>query len=168
MARATGKDASMASGFSGFSEALEFLEALSDHNEREWFAENKARYERAVLEPALSFITAMAAPLKRFAPQFEAVPKRMGGSLMRVYRDTRFSRDKSPYKTNVGIQFRHRAGKDVHAPGYYVHIAPDDIFLGAGLWRPEPDALAGIRSAIVEKPREWKKAREAATFRRHF
>ena len=158
----------MASGFSGFTEALDFLEALSDHNERDWFAANKARYDSAVLEPALAFIVAMAGPLKRFAPEFEAVPKRMGGSLMRVHRDTRFARDKSPYKTNIGIQFRHRAGKDVHAPGYYVHIAPDEIFLAAGLWRPEPEALAAIRAAIVKKPSDWKKARDATTFRRHF
>ena len=158
----------MPSGFSGFTDTLQFLDDLSDHNDREWFAENKHRYESAVMEPALAFIAAMAGPLAQIAPEFEAVPKRMGGSLMRVYRDTRFARDKSPYKTNVGIQFRHRAGKDVHAPGYYVHIAPGDIFLGAGLWRPEPEALADIRATIVKKPIDWKKARDATTFRRHF
>jgi uncharacterized protein (TIGR02453 family) len=158
----------MTSGFAGFVDTLAFLEELEAHNDRAWFAENKARYESAVLEPALAFIAAMAAPLAEFAPAFAAVPKRVGGSLMRVYRDTRFSRDKSPYKTNVGIQFRHADGADVHAPGYYVHIAPGDIFVAAGLWRPQPSALAGIRNAIVEKPLDWKKATSASAFRRHF
>lgn len=158
----------MANGFTGFTRTLGFLEALEDHNDRDWFAQNKHRYEADVLEPALAFIAAMREPLARLAPRFEASPKRLGGSLMRVYRDTRFSKDKSPYKTNVGIQFRHAEGKDVHAPGYYVHIAPGDIFVAAGLWRPEPASLARIRNAIVEKPLEWKKASTGPAFRRHF
>jgi uncharacterized protein (TIGR02453 family) len=74
---------------------------------------------------------------------------------MRVHRDLRFSPDADPYKTNVGIQFRHTAGKDVHAPGLYVHIALDRCFLGAGLWRPERESLAGIRRAIAERPNVW-------------
>jgi uncharacterized protein (TIGR02453 family) len=158
----------MASTFTGFPRALAFLEALADHNDRDWFAANKHRYESDVLEPALAFIAAMREPLARFAPNFDAVPKRVGGSLMRVYRDTRFSRDKSPYKTNIGIQFRHNGGNDVHAPGYYVHIEPGDVFIAAGLWRPEPAALAGIRDAIVERPQDWKRARDYAAFRRHY
>ena len=158
----------MATGFNGFTRTLDFLDALAEHNDRDWFAENKHRYESDVLEPALAFIAAMREPLARFAPRFEAVPKRMNGSLMRVYRDTRFAKDKSPYKTNVGIQFRHGDGKDVHAPGYYVHIAPGDIFVAAGLWRPEPAALARIRTTIVEKPLAWKKATNAPAYKRHF
>lgn len=158
----------MRNGFTGFVETLDFLEELEQNNDRDWFAEHKEHYESRVLEPALAFIAAMQAPLAKFAPCFEAVPKRIGGSLMRVYRDTRFSRDKSPYKTNVGIQFRNTDGKDVHAPGYYVHIAPGDIFVAAGLWRPEPPALRRIRNAIVEKPLEWKKACTATSFRRYF
>lgn len=79
----------------------------------------------------------MQEPLAGFAPRFTAVPSRVGGSLMRVYRDTRFSRNKLPYKTNIGIQFRHEQAKDVHSPGYYVHIEPDEVFLGAGMWRPD-------------------------------
>ncbi len=148
--------------FTGFDPSmLGFLDQLAQNNERDWFAENKHRYERLVREPALDFIVAMDPLLDRIAPQFEAVAKKMGGSLMRVFRDTRFGRDKTPYKTNVGIQFRHTQGKDVHAPGYYLHIEPGAHFIGAGMWRPDPDSLAAIRSAIVERTSAWTTARDA-------
>lgn len=147
--------------FTGFDPSmLGFLDELAQNNERDWFAENKHRYERLVREPALDFIVEMQPRLDRIAPQFEAVAKKMGGSLMRVFRDTRFGRDKTPYKTNVGIQFRHTQGKDVHAPGYYLHIEPGAHFIGAGMWRPDPDSLAAIRSAIVERSAAWKSARD--------
>ncbi len=145
-----------------------FLEELERNNNRDWFNANKARYEADVREPALEFIENMAERLDRIAPRFNAIAKRQGGSLMRVYRDIRFSKNKAPYKTNVGIQFRHEAGRDVHAPGYYFHIDPDNVFLGAGLWHPEREALAAIRDAIVEKPRAWKRARDDRAFRRLF
>ena len=87
---------------------------------------------------------------------------------MRVYRDTRFGKDKTPYKTNVGIQFRHEFGKDVHAPGFYVHVAPGECFLALGAWRPEKDALALIRQAIVDRPDGWKRARDDRKFRARF
>jgi uncharacterized protein (TIGR02453 family) len=92
----------------------------------------------------------------------------MGGSLMRVYRDTRFARDKTPYKTNIGIQFRHRQGKDIHAPGFYVHIASDECFFAVGCWHPEADALGGIRNLIVEKPEQWLAARDDKKFIAHW
>lgn len=153
--------------FKGFDPSLlNFLDELAQNNEREWFAENKDRYEQLVREPALDFIVAMGPLLDKIAPQFEAVAKKMGGSLMRVFRDTRFGRDKTPYKTNVGIQFRHTQGKDVHAPGYYLHIEPGRHFIGAGMWRPDAVALAGIRNAIVERSAAWKTARDSAI--RHY
>ena len=145
-----------------------FLQELRDNNNRDWFAKNKSRYEATVLAPALQFIADMADIVPTFAPRFTAVAKRQGGSLMRVYRDVRFSKNKEPYKTNVGIQFRHEAGRDVHAPGYYLHIDPDSVFLGAGLWHPERDALAGIRDAIVEGPRQGANARDDKLFARNF
>jgi uncharacterized protein (TIGR02453 family) len=85
---------------------------------------------------------------------------------MRVYRDTRFSPDKTPYKTNVGIQFRHAQGRDVHAPGYYFHIDPDNAFIGAGMWRPHPDALRAIRADIDEKRRAWAAVRKDKSLER--
>ena len=114
-----------------------FLKELRANNNRDWFADNKSRYEELVLDVALRFIQSMQSPLDEMAPHFTAVPTRVGGSLMRVYRDTRFSKNKLPYKTNVGIQFRHEDARDVHAPGYYVHVDPDEVCIGSGMWRPE-------------------------------
>jgi uncharacterized protein (TIGR02453 family) len=87
---------------------------------------------------------------------------------MRVYRDTRFSKNKLPYKTNIGIQFRHERAKDVHSPGYYVHIDPDEVFIGVGMWRPESAALRQIRERIAARPGEWSHAIGTSAFKRHF
>jgi uncharacterized protein (TIGR02453 family) len=144
-------------------QTLRFLTELEANNERPWFEANKQRYESSVVEPALAFISAIAPRLERISKHFVVAPKRTGGSLMRIYRDTRFAYNKTPYKTNVGIQFRHERGRDVHAPGFYVHIEPGGSFVGAGIWRPEPDALRAIRARIVEQPERW---HEAATDRR--
>ncbi len=155
--------------FQGFDpKTLKFLDELKKNNNREWFAEHKPRYEALVLEPALDFIATMGPHLYKISDYFEAIPKRQGGSLMRVYRDTRFSKDKTPYKTNIGIQFRHEVGKDVHAPGFYMHIEPDNCFVGVGLWRPESKALAGIRTRIDMKPEAWKKAIGGRTFKANY
>ena len=152
-----------------FSASLfEFLEQLADNNNRPWFQANKDRYEREVREPCVQFIREFRPHLARISGCFIASDQRVGGSLMRVYRDTRFARDGEPYKTNVGIQFRHEAGRDVHAPGFYVHIAPGECFLAVGVWRPDPQALRQIRTLIVEQPKAWTKARDAADFRAHF
>ena len=151
--------------FRGFDRSLlEFLEILQANNNRDWFTQNKNVYERDVLDPCLAFISAMSEPLEDIAPHFRAVPKRTGGSLMRIYRDTRFARDKRPYKTNVGIQFRHELGKDVHAPGYYFHIDPREVFLGVGTWKPASPALAAIRGHIAEKPDDWLACWDDKTF----
>lgn len=149
-------------------ETFKFLAELAAHNERAWFDAHRERYETLVREPALVFIAAMRPALARFAPAFRAEPLKVGGSLMRIHRDTRFSRDKTPYKTNVGIQFRHALGKDVHAPGFYVHLAVDECFFGAGCWHPEPDALAKIRGTIAAKPKRWFAARDDASFTAHW
>ena len=157
------------SAFKGFPEAcLPFLKALSNNNDRAWFSENKAAYEQQVREPALAFIEHMQPRLQKISPRFRAIAKKSGGSLMRVYRDTRFSKDKTPYKINIGIQFRHELGKDVHAPGFYVHIEPEFCFVGAGIWHPENPLLGKIRDFIVDNPASWKAARDDKTFRRHF
>ena len=141
-----------------------FLDELAANNTRTWFEANKKNYELLVREPALDFIGAMAPVLEKIAPSFRAEARKIGGSLMRVYRDTRFSRDKTPYKTNIGIQFRHQLGKDVHAPGFYVHIATDECFFAVGCWHPEADALGRIRNLIVEKPEKWISARDDKKF----
>ena len=147
---------------------LTFLNELAANNTRTWFEANKSRYESEVREPALDFIETMGPVLQKFAPQFRAEPRKVGGSLMRVYRDTRFSRDKTPYKTNIGIQFRHALGKDVHAPGFYVHIAPDECFLAVGCWHPAPKALGQLRDLITKKPEMWCSARDETNFTRQW
>ncbi len=143
---------------------FDFLDELAANNNKAWFEANKARYEELVREPALDFIEAMDPVLKTFAPNFRAEPRKMGGSLMRVYRDTRFSRDKTPYKTNIGIQFRHALGKDIHAPGFYLHIATDECFFAAGCWHPEADVLGKIRDLVAQKPEKWFAARNDKSF----
>lgn len=143
---------------------FDFLDELSVNNNRAWFEANKPRYESLVREPALDFIEAMDPVLAKFAPSFRAEPRKMGGSLMRVFRDTRFSRDKTPYKTNIGIQFRHALGKDIHAPGFYVHIATDECFFAVGCWHPDSDALGLLRDHIAQKPEKWFSARDDKKF----
>lgn len=148
-----------------FSEAtLAFLDELAANNNRAWFDQNKSRYESLVREPAMDFIEAMGPVLQTFAPHFRADPRKIGGSLMRVYRDTRFSPDKTPYKTNIGIQFRHELGKDVHAPGFYVHLSSGECFLAVGCWHPDSDALGRIRELIAQKPERWFSARDDHKF----
>ena len=136
-------------------ELIDFLVELSANNNREWFKARQERYESVLREPALEYIRDVGDGLNGISPHVLASDRKQGGSLMRIHRDVRFSKDKSPYKTNVGIQFRHESGKDVHAPGYYVHIAVDDCFIGVGSYMPDRDALAAYRRAIDERPREW-------------
>lgn len=147
----------MTMDFNGFGPALRFLGDLAENNNRDWFEANKGRYEADVREPARSFVRAMAPRLLKISRELVADDRKVGGSIMRVHKDVRFSRDKSPYKTNLGIQFRHRTGRDVHAPGLYVHIQPGMLFLGAGMWQPEPDALHALRTAIAAAPLKWRK-----------
>jgi len=147
---------------------IKFLRELKKNNDREWFKANKTRYEEDVLDVALHFIKSMQDPLAEFAPHFTALPTRIGGSLMRVYRDTRFSKNKLPYKTNIGIQFRHENARDVHAPGYYVHIDPDEVFIGVGMWRPDSEPLRQIRERIAVRSGEWQRAIDAPAFKRKF
>ena len=136
-----------------------FLKDLAANNEREWFKANQERYESDVREPALAFIEDFAAPLYRISPHFVADPRKQGGSLFRIHRDTRFSKDKTPYKTHTGMHFRHVATKDdVHAPGLYLHIEPGACWMGIGLWRPSTENATRIREAIVADSTGWKRA----------
>ncbi len=141
-----------------------FLQDLSENNDREWFNENKDRYLAAVQEPALDFITSFSGPLGKISPHFVADARAVGGSMFRIHRDTRFSKDKTPYKENTGVQFRHEAAKDAHAPGYYLHIQPGECFIGVGLWRPETSVAYQIRNHITEHPDAWKKATRRKPF----
>ncbi len=157
-------------GKSGFfsKRTFTFLQELAANNDREWFQANKPRFEAEVKEPAIRFILDFSAPLKGISPHFKADPRGNGGSLFRIYRDTRFSKDKSPYKTYTGIQFRHELGKDAHAPGFYLHLEPGGCFIGLGTWRPDAKALKKIREGLVEDPAGWKKAVNGKKFKEKF
>lgn len=144
---------------------FKFLRDLAKNNDREWFADNKSRYESDVRQPAVELVRQLEKPLAKAAPMLCVVPKGHGGSVMRIYRDTRFSKDKTPYKTNVGISIRHQANKDIHSPGVYLHLAADECFIGAGSWRPERKTLAAFRQAIASDPKAWRRARDNRAMR---
>ena len=141
---------------------FQFFIELAQNNERAWFQANKERFETHVRTPALAFITAFGPHLAKISKRYVADARPVGGSLFRINRDIRFAKDKSPYKTMAGLHFRHEHGKDVHAPGFYLHLEPKDVFMGAGLWHPEPEQQQKIRAAIVAKPAAWKKVSAAA------
>ena len=144
-----------------FSPALfQFMADLKENNNRDWFQANQSRYEDEVREPALQFISDFGSELRKISPHFQAIPKKVGGSLFRIFRDVRFSKDKSPYKTQTGIHFRHESARDAHAPGFYLHLEPEHCFMGAGIWHPDPATLQQIREAIDADPKGWKKARD--------
>jgi uncharacterized protein (TIGR02453 family) len=141
-----------------------FMRDLAANNNREWFNANKTRYEEVLREPALEFIRDFEPLLSDISPYFRADDRKVGGSLFRIYRDVRFSRDKSPYKTYTGVQFRHVDGKDAHAPGFYLHLQPRTFFIGLGIWHPDSLTLAKIRAAIHDDPDGWQQALDAPAF----
>jgi uncharacterized protein (TIGR02453 family) len=140
-------------------ELFAFLRELREHNEREWFNANKARYEAEVKEPALAFVEDFELLLPEVSPHFK-------GKLFRIYRDTRFGRDKTPYKTHTGIHFRHEQASSAHSLGFYLHLEPASVFTGFGIWRPEKESLQAIRTAIARRPDRWSAVSEPAGFLR--
>lgn len=142
-----------------------FLEELRRHNERDWFQRNRERYETAVRGPFISFIGDLGAPLKKINPHMIADPRPVGGSMMRIYRDIRFSRDKTPYKTSVAAHFWDVRGKDGATPAYYLRLEPGRSMVGAGIWRPQAEALKKIRDTILADSKRWRRVTSAAEFR---
>lgn len=149
-------------------ELFRFLAALGLHNERAWFEANRERYRAVIQEPLLRFIADFAPELAKISPHFVADPRPQGGSMFRIHRDVRFSVDKSPYKTHAAAQFRHRAAKDVHAPGFYLHLEPGGCFVGVGIWHPDGPTLAALRAALVADSDGWLTAVGDRAFRRAF
>lgn len=138
-----------------------FLRELKTHNNRPWFEANRQRYEDDVREPMLRFIADLGRPLRAISPNFKADARSVRGSMFRIYRDIRFSKDKSPYKTGVGARFPHaRAGTGESAPGFYIHLEPGDSVGGGGLWHPDAAALRKVRDRIVGRSAEWKAVRK--------
>lgn len=157
------------SNFSGLpADYFRFFKELRENNNREWFNENKPRFRTSVQEPLAAFVEAMAPRLRKISKHFVADPRLNGGSVFRIYKDTRFSNDKTPYKTHGAVQFRHALGKDAHAPGFYIHLDPKEIFYGGGIWAPPSPALLKIRQSIRDKPKLWIKATTGAAFEKRF
>lgn len=140
---------------------LDFLQDLEVHNDRAWFQANRQRYEDDVKAPMLRLITDLQQPLRRVSRHVVADPRVQGGSMFRIHRDLRFSPDGTPYKTNTGAQFRHEAGRDAHAPGYYLHLEPGNCGMAAGVWHPPTAVLNRIRTRMVERPGDWTRTRNA-------
>jgi len=140
-------------------ELFQFLTRLKRNNNRNWFLAHQHEYEAWVRQPALRFIADFAAPLYEITPNLVADARPSRGSLFRIYRDTRFSYDKRPYKTHVAMRFPH-SGKDVHSPGFYLHLEPGGCFAACGLWRPEPPTLLKVRTAIVSRSEQWRPVRK--------
>lgn len=141
-----------------------FLKDLDANNNRDWFKAHQSEYDEYIKEPALDFINDFAKPLKGISEFFVADSRTVGGSLFRIHRDTRFGKDKTPYKKNTGLHFRHIMAKDAHAPGYYLHIQPGECFMGVGLWNPETKVAYAIRKKIDEEPAAWKRATRSKKF----
>ena len=142
------------SAFNGFRpEAVEFLVDLAANNERAWFGPRKAEYERLLKEPLEALCVALAGELAVRGVPLLSDPK---GSPFRIYRDTRFSKDKSPYKTHVSASFGWagdvpETGAPTHVGGYF-HLQPGEVYLGGGVWHPEPAWLAAWRATVDREP----------------
>lgn len=136
-----------------------FFRELGKNNNKEWFTANKERYEKVVQEPALRFVRDAGARLQKLSSYLVADARPFGGSLSRIYRDIRFSPDKSPYKTHLAIHFWHgkAKGPEHMTPGLFLHLESGESAVYSGVWRPDAPSLKKIRDRIVDAPDAWKK-----------
>lgn len=137
-------------GFRGFPpEAVKFFHELRDKNNKAWFEAHKPDYQKYVMEPAQDFIVEMGERLKQLSPGIHADP-RVNKSIFRIYRDIRFSKDKTPYKTHLGIWMWEGGGAKFESSGYYFHLEPPNILLGVGLHTFSKEILKAYREAVVD------------------
>ena len=144
---------------------LKFLRALKRHNNREWFRSRKLQYDEQVRQPMVEIIEQLAFDLPRFAPDLVAIPKI---SMYRVYRDTRFSSDKTPLKTHIAAVFPHRALTEHGGAGLYLPVASDEVFVGGGIYAPEPRQLYRLREHIAMNHKRLHAVVESPAFYRSF
>jgi len=150
--------------FSRFSpKAIGFLRALKRNNDREWFKARKEQYDELLRAPMVALLARLADDLRRFAPELVSDPR---VSLYRIYRDTRFSPDKRPLKTHVAAHFPHRRMPRHRGAGLYLHVAPDEVWIGGGLYAPDTSDLAAIREHLAAHHRQFRTIVEAPGFRR--
>jgi uncharacterized protein (TIGR02453 family) len=135
-------------------EGLAFLRGLKKHNKREWFQARKQIYDEQVKAPMVELITALQCEMAEFAPQYLGDPRKM---VYRIYRDTRFSKDKTPYKTNVACSFNPRDRVKHSAAGFYFSVSLEEVAVGGGAYMPQPPDLLAIRSRIAERPDQFRK-----------
>lgn len=140
--------------FEGFPKrGFDFLRRLKKNNNRDWFLKHKSEYEEFVKFPMQCYVASLKPLFHDFAPEFDLNPKK---SLFRIYRDTRFSTDKTPYKTHSAAHFElKKKPKLFDGAGYYVHVAPGEVFIGGGIYIPDNDRLKKIRKALVERSDEF-------------
>jgi uncharacterized protein (TIGR02453 family) len=163
----------MTDTFRGFGRgALTFLRQLKRNNKREWFLANRESYDNEVLMPLRLLVEEVDVRFGHFAPEFVGDPKR---SIFRIYRDVRFSKDKSPYKTHAASWFKHRnsshgVGSETHGggAGFYFHLEPGGSMVAGGIWMPPRPTLNQLRDSIAAKPTEFGKPLNGTTFKRRF
>ena len=146
-------------------ETLRFLRALKRNNRREWFEAHRGDYEQYVRQPMTAIVERLAVDLRAFAPELIASPK---ASMFRIYRDTRFSDNKTPYKTHVAARFPTRGLPKHGGAGVYFHVAPDGVWIGGGMYRPLPAELLAVREHIAGHLRQFRAIVEAPAFRKQF
>jgi uncharacterized protein (TIGR02453 family) len=149
--------------FAGFSpEALKFLKALKKNNKREWFQPRKEEYERLWRNPMIELVTALQEEVSKFAPEY--THQEPAKCVMRVYRDTRFSKDKTPYKTHVAAALR-RHGLSKEVGGFYFHIAEEGMLIAGGVYGPMPEELRALREYLGEHHQQFLKMLSNAKFK---
>ncbi len=152
--------------FAGFpKDALKFLRELKKNNDREWFAEHKERYERNVKDPMMMLLGELAVRLQAFDPEIVIEPKK---AMYRIYRDVRFSSDKSPYKSWIAAAFTYRGFDRKNDAAFYFHITPEEFGIGGGLYAPLGDSLKNIRKGIDADAASLRKVLKAKAFKKHF
>ena len=158
-------DASQFPPFEGFpKESIAFLKRLKKNNNRDWFTAHKDEYEEFIKFPMQCFIAALQPHFADFAPGIDVHPKR---SMFRIYRDTRFSKDKTPYKTHMAAHFVLKGqNKGLVGSGYYLHIAPGEVFIGGGIYMPDGDQLKKIRAALLSRSKEFLSIINAPAFKK--
>lgn len=144
---------------------MQFLRGLKRNNRREWFQPRKHLYEQHIKEPMLQLVDALNADLAKFAPDFVTDPKK---AIFRIYRDTRFSPDKTPYKTHVAASFSRRGSEGLSGGGFYFHIAEDQIEVAGGVYHPDPPTMLQIRTHIAANHEELRKILTAKKSRQLF
>jgi uncharacterized protein (TIGR02453 family) len=139
-------------------EGLQFLKDLAVHNNRNWFAANAERYERDLVEPARALVRHLCVELAGAYPQIAGSDARAGGSITRIHRDTRFSKDKRPFHTHIGLHFWHLRGRKMEVPGFFLRVDSGEVLIATGFHQPAPDRLARIRRAIDRDQTGWTRA----------